>query len=111
MKRVWNSFETLCNLQDFEFYAHEFSWGLSSNQWCDEWLISKLYVRFATYGTDLDALSSKLKYHSDTFYDLFLFVTSIWTYSMKLFLQKDVGICSIAIDTSFLGEKYSGRGL
>ena len=30
---------------------------------------------------------------------------------MKLFLQKDGGICSIAIDTSFLGEKYSGRGL
>ena len=30
---------------------------------------------------------------------------------MKLFLQEDVDIFSIAIDTSFLGKKYSRRGL
>ena len=29
-----------------------------------------------------DALSTKLKYQSDTSYDLFLFIISIWTYSM-----------------------------
>ena len=50
LKRVWNSFETLCNLQDFEFYAHKLL--LSSNQ-CYEWLINKLYFQFVTFGTDL----------------------------------------------------------
>ena len=46
--------------------------------------LSKLYFRFVMYGTDLlsthvekDALSSKLKYQSDTFYDLHLFIFSI----------------------------------
>ena len=31
LKRVLNSFETLCNLQEFELYPHEFSWEISSN--------------------------------------------------------------------------------
>ena len=58
-----------------------------------------------------DALSTKLKYQSDTFYDLFLFITSIWTYSMQLFLKEDVDTCFIATETCFLEKKYCGRGL
>ena len=30
---------------------------------------------------------------------------------MQLFLQEDVDICFIAIETHFLGKKCSGRGL
>ena len=58
-----------------------------------------------------DALPTKLKYQSDTFYDLFLFITSIWTYSMQLFLKEDVDTCFIATETCFLEKKYCGRGL
>ena len=57
--------------------------------------LSKLYSRF-----EKDALSSKLKYQNETFYDLFLFITSIWTYSMYFFIQEDV-ICFIASETHF----------
>ena len=35
----------------------------------------------------------------------------MWTYSMWLFFQEDVGICFIVIETSFLGKQCSGRGL
>ena len=57
-----------------------------------------------------DALSSKLKYQSDALYDLFLFITSMWTYSVYNLFLKDV-ICFIAIESHFLGKKCSGWGL
>ena len=37
-------------------------------------------IRLGTHA-EKDALPSKLNYQSDTFYDFFLFITSIWTYS------------------------------
>ena len=60
-------------------------------------------IWLSTHG-EKDALSSKLKYQSDKFYDSFLFMASIWTYFMYLCLQGDV-ISFIAIETHFLGRK------
>ena len=65
-------------------------------------------------GTSVEkgALSNELNKVSEWhIYDLFLFVTSIWTYSMYLFLQEDVDICFIAIETCFLEKRCSGRCL
>ena len=50
MKKVWNSFETLCNLQDLKFYAHEFSWELSSNLWCYDWLKANFILDLSHMG-------------------------------------------------------------
>ena len=112
---VWNSFETLCYLRDFEFYAFELSWELfhpTSDVMSD---LSKLYFKFVTYKKDLVIYSCCkkcfMKYQSDTFYELLLFITSIWTDSMYLFFQEDVDIFFIPIDTFSLGKKCFGRGL
>ena len=63
------------------------------------------------FHVEKEDLSTKLKYQSDTFNDLFLFITSVRTYSMQQFFKEDVDACFIAIETCFLGKKSSGRGL
>ena len=63
--------------------------------------LSKLYFRFVRHRTDFVKYLGWKEYQSDTFYDLFLFIASIWTYFMYLFCQEGVVICFIAIQTRF----------